>query len=213
MKIDKAEQALQLQLMTQVFKQAVGDSSAFQIMMESLTKAMEDSNSELSGLFFGEQDLSKLGVGGGEKLLKAKSEVKEEINLGNTSIEEAVEKASRKYGVDKEFIKAVIKAESSFDPKAKSHAGAMGLMQLMPGTAKDLGVSNPYDIEENVEGGTKYLRGLLDMYGNSKELALAAYNAGPGTVKTRGVQDKEDIERMPSETRNYVKNVMKYYGK
>lgn len=213
MKIDKPEQLLQFQLMTQVFKQAVGDSNTFQLMMESLMKAMDDNNSGFGGFSLGEEDLSKLGIGGGEQLLKAHSEARKEINSGNMSIEEAVKKASTKYGVDESFIKAVIKAESSFDPKAKSHAGAMGLMQLMPGTARELGVTNPYDIEENIDGGTKYLRGLLDMYGNSKELALAAYNAGPGAVRTRGVQGKEDIDRMPTETKNYVKNVMKYYGK
>lgn len=213
MKIDKPEQLLQFQLMTQIFKQAVGDSNTFQLMMESLMKAMDDNNSSFGGFSFGEEDLNKLGVGGGEQLLKARSEARKEINSGNMSIEEAVKKASTKYGIDESFIKAVIKAESSFDPKAKSHAGAMGLMQLMPGTARELGVTNPYDVEENIDGGTKYLRGLLDMYGNSKELALAAYNAGPGAVRTRGVQGKEDIDRMPTETKNYVKNVMKYYGK
>jgi hypothetical protein len=213
MKIDKPEQLLQFQLMTQIFKQAVGDSNTFQLMMESLMKAMDDNNSGFGGFSLGEEDLSKLGIGGGEQLLKAHSEARKEINSGNMSIEEAVKKASTKYGIDESFIKAVIKAESSFDPKAKSHAGAMGLMQLMPGTARELGVTNPYDIEENIDGGTKYLRGLLDMYGNSKELALAAYNAGPGAVRTRGVRGKEDIDRMPTETKNYVKNVMKYYGK
>lgn len=211
----KVQDFLQFQLMTQMFKQAVGDSDSFSLIMESLTKAMTNSDGSIdfAKLGLGEDDLSKLGYGAGQRLSSVYNSVKDDIKSGNISIEDAVEKASRKYGIDKALIKAVIKQESDFDPKSTSGVGAMGLMQLMPGTASELGVSNAYDIQQNVEGGTKYLKGLLDMYNNSKELALAAYNAGPGTLKYRGVRSVSDISKLPYETRDYVQKVMKYYGK
>lgn len=200
MKVDNnsaVEQALQLQLMTKVLEQMAGDSDSFQLILESLTKAMTDKNNGKSAFDFN-------GI---------KSEVSKNVTGGNLSVDQAISKASKKYGVDSDLIKAVIKQESNFNQYAKSSAGAEGLMQLMPGTAKDLGVNNSYDIGQNVEGGTKYLKGLLDMYGNSKELALAAYNAGPGTLKRKGVDTVSEISALPSETRNYVQKVMKYYGK
>ncbi|MBV7274370.1 lytic transglycosylase domain-containing protein [Clostridiaceae bacterium UIB06] len=211
----KVQDFLQFQLMTQMFKEAVGDSDSFSLIMESLTNAMTNSDGsiDLTKLGLGEDDLSKLGYGAGQRLNSVYNTVKDDIKSGNVSIEEAVEKASRKYGIDKDLIEAVIKQESDFDPKSVSGAGAMGLMQLMPGTASELGVSDAYDIEQNVEGGTKYLKGLLDMYNNSKELALAAYNSGPGTLKYRGVKSASDISKLPYETRDYVQKVMKYYGK
>lgn len=218
MKVDnnkKAEQLLQFQLMTQILKEATGDSNSFSLIMESLTKAMSDSNGNIDLSNFGleEEDLSKLGYGAGQRLNSLYQDVKSDIKSGNISIDDAVNKASRKYGVDKDFIMAVIKQESSFNPKATSQVGAMGLMQLMPGTARSLGVSDAYDVQQNVEGGTEYLKGLLDMYGNSKELALAAYNAGPGTLQNRGVKDVGSISRLSNETKDYVQKVMKYYGK
>jgi len=218
MKVDnnkKAEQLLQFQLMTQILKEVAGDSNSFSLIMESLTKAMSDSNGniDLSNFGLGEEDLSKLGYGAGQRLNSLYQDVKSDIKSGNISIDDAVNKASRKYGVDKDLIMAVIKQESSFNPKATSQAGAMGLMQLMPGTARSLGVSDAYDVQQNVEGGTKYLKDLLNMYGNSKELALAAYNAGPGTLRNRGVKDVGGIYRLPNETKDYVQKVMKYYGK
>jgi len=218
MKVDSTQKVLELQMMTQIFKNAVGDSSNFQLIMESLTKAMEGGNGDLSSLGLGEQDLNTLGYGGGQRFYSKMGKdihqsFKEDMNIGNVTIEEAIERAAKKYNVDKDFIRAIIKQESSFDPKSTSGAGAMGLMQLMPGTAEELGVTNPYDIGQNVDGGTRYLKNLLDMYGNSKEMALAAYNAGMGTLKNRDVTSTEGINRLPYETRDYVKKVMQYYGK
>lgn len=122
-------------------------------------------------------------------------------------INQLIEEYSAKNGLDSAFVKAVIKQESGFNPKATSHCGAQGLMQLMPGTAKGLGVTNSLDAEQNVRGGTKMLANLLKTYGGNKELALAAYNAGGGAVKKYG--------GIPpyAETQRYVKNVLSMYGK
>lgn len=122
-------------------------------------------------------------------------------------IDEIIETLSEKYNVDSDFIKAIIKQESGFNPNATSKKGAMGLMQLMPSTAKSLGVKNAYNPWENIEGGVRHIRGLLDKYGNNRELALAAYNAGEGAVKKYG--------GIPpyKETQNYVKSIMGAYTK
>lgn len=129
------------------------------------------------------------------------------------SIDEAIEIASKKYGIEKEFIKAVIAQESSFNPNAVSRAGAQGLMQLMPGTANSLGVKNPFNALENIDAGTRYLKGLMGSYNGSKELALAAYNGGSGRMKRRGVDTVDEIYRMPNETVKYVDKVMRNYYK
>ncbi|EES50438.1 lytic transglycosylase domain-containing protein [Clostridium botulinum] len=126
-------------------------------------------------------------------------------------IYKAVEEASRKYGVDSNLILGIIKQESDFNPNVVSSAGAMGLMQLMPENCKEDGVSDPFNIEQNINGGVKQLKGYIDRYNGNVEMALMAYNAGPGTMQKRGVTSVEHLYKMPKETQNYIPKVMGYY--
>lgn len=119
-----------------------------------------------------------------------------------TPFEDIIRSAARREGLDENLVKAVVETESRFDPKAVSLAGAKGLMQLMDGTAKALGVEDPFDPVANVKGGVKFLRSMLDRFG-SIPLALAAYNAGPGTVEQYGGVPPY------SETRVYIDKVMR----
>lgn len=125
-------------------------------------------------------------------------------NSDTTWLDPLISKASQKYGVDVGLIRAVIKAESNFNPDAVSHAGARGLMQLMPGTARSLGVTDSFDPEQNVMAGTRFLRDLLKRYDGDVDSALAAYNWGPGNV------DKHS-DHLPRETRAYLARVKQLY--
>ena len=129
----------------------------------------------------------------------------------NERIDNAISVSSKKHGVDPNLIRAIIKVESDFNPKCVSKAGAKGLMQLMPENCKDFGVTDPFNIEQNIEGGTREIKSYLDKYNGNVEMALMAYNGGPSRMARRGVKSIDDIYKMPKETQNYVPKVMKYY--
>jgi soluble lytic murein transglycosylase-like protein len=123
-----------------------------------------------------------------------------------------IENAASTYGLDASLIKAVIHQESGFDTNSVSGAGAKGLMQLMDDTGRGLGVTNPYDPQQNIEGGSRFLSELLHKYSGNVGTALAAYNAGPGRVDRLGIRNDQDLAdkltQLPKETQLYVKKVL-----
>ncbi|HUA10046.1 MAG TPA: lytic transglycosylase domain-containing protein [Candidatus Acidoferrales bacterium] len=127
--------------------------------------------------------------------------------LPPAQIDALVNENAQAQDVDPALIKAIIANESGFNANATSNVGAQGLMQLMPGTAAGLGVTDSYDPAQNVAGGTKYIKGLLDRFGGDVRLAVAAYNAGPGAVEKYGGVPPY------AETQNYVQNVLASYAK
>lgn len=116
-----------------------------------------------------------------------------------------ITKIANRHRVDPCLVKAVIKTESNFNPYAISSQGAQGLMQLMPGTASDLMVADPFDPVQNIDGGTRYLKNMLNSYSGDVVRSLAAYNAGPGNVPANG-----SLPAIP-ETQNYIRKVLKHY--
>ncbi len=129
-----------------------------------------------------------------------------ELNaVQRSDLDQIIVTHARRRSLDPDLVRAVIQVESAYQPSAESHKGAMGLMQLMPATARDLSVVDPWDPGENVRGGTDYLRQLIDQFGGQLELALAGYNAGPQAVERYGGVPPYD------ETRNYVERVMRLY--
>jgi len=121
-------------------------------------------------------------------------------------IDKAIDDAAARNGVDPNLVRAIVKVESNFNPRAVSSKGAMGLMQLMPSTARSLNVENPFDARQNIEGGVRHFRSLMNTFGGNLELSLAAYNAGAGAVQRSGGVPNY------SETRNYVRKITDLYG-
>jgi soluble lytic murein transglycosylase len=145
------------------------------------------------------KDHKKIISGGRKDILRSEGKSR---SKANRYYDQIIESKSIKYNIKPSVINAVITVESDWDPEAISKKGAIGLMQLMPSTAKDMKIENPFDPEENIEGGTRYLRYLLNRFNEDINLALAAYNAGPGLVERFG-----GIPSI-SETKNFVKKVI-----
>jgi soluble lytic murein transglycosylase-like protein len=130
------------------------------------------------------------------------------LNVAFTSadIDAAIDQAAERHNVDPNLVRSVVKVESNFNPNAVSRKGAMGLMQLMPATARSLNVSNPFDPQQNVDAGVRHLKKLLESYGGDVSLTLAAYNAGAGAVARSA-----GIPRF-AETQNYVRRITDLYA-
>nr|UWI50425.1 lytic transglycosylase domain-containing protein [Clostridioides difficile] len=191
------------------------NSSGFDMIMMSLLKALSQNNqqtysngynlsSDSENLFNELNNVANNTIG---KFI----EVDAKDKSAKSRIENAVEQASKKYNIDANLIKAIIKVESDFNPNTVSSAGAKGLMQLMPENCRDLGVTDPFNIEQNIDAGTRHIKEYIDMFGGSIEMGLMAYNGGPGRMKSRGVESISDLYKMPKETQNYIPKVMKYY--
>ena len=138
---------------------------------------------------------------------KIKNKSRSKNISGKTSYSELksfIDECAEKYNIDNELIRAMIQVESGWNTEAVSNKGAQGLMQLMPRTAAMLGVDDPFDAEQNIEGGVRYISDLTDKYRGDIEKALAAYNAGPARV---------DSGNIPDVSKRYVKNIMAIYRK
>jgi len=173
------------------------------------TKAAEQNH------YFAKEDrdkmLEKMSQSQIEEVQKLSKELYEKID--NEIAEQVryssfINAAAKRYNLTPELIQAIIKIESSFNPFAISERGAMGLMQLMPETAKEMNVESPFEAEENIMGGSRYLRKLHDLFAGDLQLVLAAYNAGPNRI----LENNHRIPRIP-ETEEYVKKVLQEYGR
>jgi len=166
---------------------------------------------QYDGIFTSQQQVSREGSA------NLKSGRSQASSASQGSVMEKIERIAKSYGVDADLVREVVRAESNFNPNAVSRAGAKGLMQLMDGTARSLKVTDSFDPEQNLKGGTKYLRDLLRKYDGNVKVALAAYNAGPGRVDRLDIDSDAEFEQkasqLPKETQRYVDKITsRLYG-
>lgn len=190
-------------------------TSGFSLIMTSLLKALGekerqtqqgiDQNNRANNSSNGINDISNVIVRTLEGVNP--STVVSATGTNSERIEKAIADASNKYGVNANLIRAIIKTESNFNPNAVSPAGAKGLMQLMPCNIEHYGVNDPFNIEQNIDAGTRHIKDYLKTYNYDLNMALAAYNFGPGNMSSRGISSSSDFYKLPSETKNYLAKI------
>lgn len=204
--------------------ETINESSfAFALLMENLLNSKENNPNSVSNENSMQQTMT--GQNLNEIAMRLSNNPRITYNSANSydkvttssnseqmkKIYSSVNNAASKYGVDPNLILAIIKHESDFQPDVTSSAGATGLMQVMPANYSDNGITDGYDIDQNINGGTKLLRNCLDLYGGDLEMGLMAYAAGPGTMQRRGVTSGADLYKMPEETRKAVPEILEEY--
>lgn len=183
------------------------NSVAFELIMMTLLSALKEQNTA-------KRNNQKRTLNTNKKI-NSPNRMNSTSKKSNLSIDERIENSitfsSNKYGVDMNLVKAIIKVESNFNSKVESCTGAKGLMQLMPEKCRILGISDAFDVEQNIDGGIRNIKMLLDRYNGDVEMALIAYNGGYGGISGREDNEIKDIYKMTKETKNYISKVMNYY--